>query len=327
MPAKRGIPTTRAVAARGFTLVEAAVAIALCAILMGVMGVALTNTITATDRGVDSNLRARKAGEALDQLMAEVAVATTWVQHTATTLEFQIADMRGVGHQPDILYQWSGTPGDPLYKSYDGGPQVAVLQSVQSLNFTTLVRSMSGSTTSSEAVLKSCDSPSGTSFQTFKVANNKWASEYVMPTMPAGAQSWSVTRVRLQLQSSSSSGTVYVQIRTASAGLTPTATVLAEAPVSISSLSSSSFGWVEVPFASLTGLDPTQGVCVVVLTKTGSDQANVQYVSGTSSAMPVNCHYINSTNSGASWTSPADNTDLRFIVFGTVTTSVEVAPQ
>jgi hypothetical protein len=48
----------------------------------------------------------------------------------------------------------------------------------------------------------------------------------------------------------------------------------------------------------------------------------VQYVQG-SSQQPMNSHYVTTSNGGSTWTSPNDNQDMRFILYGTITTLQE----
>lgn len=312
---------------RAFTLVEAAVSIALCTILVVVVGGSLTNSIAAVDKGADANARVRSASDALDQFNADLAIAESFNQRSAQAVEFTVPDRYQQGYNPIVRYQWSGTPGDPLLRSFDGSTLAPVIGNVQSLNFNYLVRPAPIVVENAESTLRTVDQPAGSILATFTVDKDDFAAQYVFPTLPSGTSSWSVTKVQLRLARKGGSNNYSVQIRTADSTKTPTTTVLAEAIGSIAGLSST-IGWVEVPIGPVTGLDPRQGVCIVVTSKSGSggDQVTVESVQGSSSAMLPNTHWL-TWNSSSGWSGWNDQRDMRFVLLGKATVVQEQPPQ
>lgn len=308
---------------RAFTLVEAAVSIALTTILLSVVGVAITQSISAAERGVDLNQRSRQAAEVFDQVSAELGVATSITTRTSNALEFTVPDMTSAGADPVIRYEWSGRPGDPLMRTYNAKAATPVLNDVRSFSFLSLVRPAPVATESAESVLHSCDQPSGTSTQVYIVRSSDWAAQYVRPTLPSNATSWSISRVSVRVQSNKA-GAFSLQVRSASSARQPTSTVLATYSADASTFPST-LTWTDLP-VTVTGLSPNQGVCLVLTTKSAA-RFNLEYVTGSSPSMPINAAWMTSADGGSTWSAALDSADMRFKLCGTVTTTVEQPPQ
>jgi hypothetical protein len=287
------------------------------------MGGALLMTVGAVDSGDDGNGRSSQASDALAQLGAELSVATAFTNTSSNDIAFSIPDRDGDGAPETVEYTWSGIAGDPILRTFNNGKPFAAISDVQSCSLAFADRPAAVKVTSAEQILMSCDSPSGASTQSFNVDNNSWAAQYVRPTLPSNAVSWSITRVRVVLkQSGTANGSLYLGIRAADAALKPTTTVLGYTTVAESSLSTS-MNWFDISLGPITGLAPTQGVFINVrgASSSGTDCV-VQYVQG-SSQQPMNSHYVTTSNGGSTWTSPNDNQDMRFILYGTITTLQE----
>jgi hypothetical protein len=166
-----------------------------------------------------------------------------------------------------------------------------------------------------------CDTVTGSSPQSFNVSGSSAAAQYIRPTFPAGTTDWAITRAKLYLtRTSGNSKTLSVSIRTADANLAPTSTILASSTALTSGALNASGGWAELSLP-VSGLLPTQGICIVIEPGSGGGDCNVQYLqSGT--AQPFNTHFMSSAN-GTTWTSPTDTKDMRFVLTGTYTTMVE----
>jgi Tfp pilus assembly protein PilV len=308
---------------RGFTLIEAAMSIAVTSILLVAMGGALLMSVRAVDTGDDSAAAQLSTSEKLSQLNAELSVATSISTMAGGDLLFSVPDRNGDGNPEAIEYTWSGVDGDPIKRSYNGSTAASFIPSIRSIAAAVIDRPPAVPVVSSEQTLISCDSPSGASYNTFAVDTSNWAAQYVRPTLPSGAVSWSITKVRFVLtRSGPPTATINIGIRTADATGRPTSTVLAFTSIAESALPASA-AWTEVALGPVTGLASTQGVCLTVRYGSGSGTVcSVTYAQG-SSAQPFNSHMITSSDGGSTWSAPTDAKDLRFVVLGTYTTMVE----
>src|SRR5688500_10793824 len=76
-----------------------------------------------------------QAAEVVNRLADEARYATQILQRTSRVLEFVVADRYADGTAEKIRYEWSGTPGDPLYRTLNG-TRYAALPDVQDCTFT-----------------------------------------------------------------------------------------------------------------------------------------------------------------------------------------------
>lgn len=123
---------------RGFTLVELSVSMAIMSIIM--LGIGSTTLITthAMPNETNSPLAMLDHHPHLDIWAADLRVSRHI--HTADIheIEFTVADRDGDGVEDVIVYRWSGDAGDPVTRTYNGGPSAAVFPEVQffSLQYT-----------------------------------------------------------------------------------------------------------------------------------------------------------------------------------------------
>ncbi len=307
---------------RAFTLVEATLSIAITSILLVGMGAALAMTMGAVETGDDSNAHAAQASEQLSKLNAELSTATAISSFSANDIAFTVPDRNNDGSPETIEYTWSGRAGDSMLRIYNGNKPVAWINSVQACSTAYIDRPAAVAVESAEQILAQCDAVAGATAKTRAVDSSNYLAQYVRPTLPAGAVSWKITRVSFFAnKNSGNSNPLHASIYTASAALTPALPILASASFIGSSFGSTA-AWHEVPLSPVSGLAPTQGVCIVLDGASGSGSINAAYLQG-GSAQPFNTHLTLSTNSGSSWSSPDDTRDMRFILTGTYTTMVE----
>ena len=306
----------------GFTLVELALAMAVGAILLVALGGALMLPPSAADSGDDSTARVLEASGAAATLGAELATATAIPIASPTDLGFIVPDRNGDGSVEKIAYTWSGKPGTPLYRSYNASTPAPVIPAIGSLDLDVVSRPPAVPVESAERVLASCESPTGATYQSDDVDSNLWDAQYVRPVLPSGATAWKITRVRVFLrQASGSNSNVWrLSIRQADSALKPTGAALASVSATSGSVSSSA-SWVEYAIGPVAGLAPGQGVCIVLDGSPGGKVTVARAENGGS--LPFNTHFVSSANAGASWSTPTDTKDLRFVLTGTYTTMVE----
>ncbi len=128
----------------GFTLAELIIAMASSTLLVAGMGSAIFIAIQSTEEDtvagdtIDGTLL-------VDEIAEDLRAATSFRERTATSVTFNVADRDGDTFPEVIRYSWSGSAGDPLYRTQNG-TQVEIVESVASLSFgyTTETRPLNG---------------------------------------------------------------------------------------------------------------------------------------------------------------------------------------
>ena len=319
-------PSRHAGARRGFTLVELMVSVAMVAVLSVAMGSAVLIASRAIDKGDSSASRTIAAADVVERIKSELRLATGFSQRTAKAVAFTVPDRDGDGAEESIGYAWSGVPGGPLVRTYNDAAPETVAEDVRTFDLAYLVQSIDpptsgGGDESPEMLLIAHEDAPGGTIRTYTVEWERWCAQYFKPTLPADAVSWKVTRVQFMARQDRKpfDGVIRVVVSSANAGETPAYPILDEAQVNESSLSSQ-MSWVNVPFTKVQGIDPSQGLCLVIAHRNGNNGiAVVQYEDG--GGMTANTHWTTTNNLGFSYTAPNTRQDMLFRVYGTVTTS------
>jgi len=271
-----------------FTLVELVLSLALASIVL--MG--LTSAIVLAARALpDANDEATlgltlDGGAALARLTGEVRYAIHFGELTGRAVTFSVADRDGDGYPERIRYHWSGKPGDPLYRSYNGGEDVAILDAVDALTFTTETGSESVSYTgadikSPETTLASFFTSSGQTDT--RVEYSKAYAQHFQPTLPSGALRWQASRVFVAMRyRAPTDGTMRAALYRTSNNK-PTGAELAGVNVGESALLSS-FNWLQLTFSDAPIANPGD-VLTFTLAQTGGNNevGDVLYASSGSS--------------------------------------------
>lgn len=126
-----------------YTLIELLVATASASVLM----VGLSSALFVASRALnldDGAIPVRNnADMALSQVMADLREARSFTQLLPEQVEFTVPDRDGDGGDETLLYAWSGTAGDPLLRSINGGDSHEVVRNLRDLDFTSYTRSVS----------------------------------------------------------------------------------------------------------------------------------------------------------------------------------------
>lgn len=321
-------PIARPGAAAGFTLVELLVSVAMVAILSVAMGSAVLIASRAIDSGESSASRAVAAADIVEQIKAELRLATSFAERSPNAVAFTIPDRDGDGVDERIRYAWSGEARTPLTRVYNDGPEEIVANDVRGFGLEYLVQSLDPppyvpgeGQESAEVLLAGHEDAPGGNLKVFVVKWDEWCAQYFRPALPADATEWTVTRVQFVARRDRNpyDGVISVSITSAGSELTPAYPVLAEARVSESSLPSQ-MTWVDVPLSNLSGLDPSQGLCLVIAYSSGTGGiAVVQYEDG-GKPMTPDTHWTITKSRGFSFTTPNDRQDMLFRIYGTYTT-------
>lgn len=316
--------TDRRLHRRAFTLAEAAVSLAVMAILLLGMAGALVMTVSASDKGSDRSAKAVAAAAAADMVLADLAEASEISADTeegVSLLRLTVSDRDG-DTEPDIVeYAWPGAAatGSRLYRSVNDSARQTIATSVAGFQVDLIARSGPPITEGSEQVLLSYDTSLGASIKTWTIGHTTPMAQYIKPAFNDNTSSWSITRVRLRLSSSGvASGKLRV-VLVKSSDWTPTGDRVSELEVSESSLPSFA-GWVDVA-VSAGPLLPNEGVFILLEdTDSGGDGAAIAEYGQGGASMPYNTYFSGSNDKGITWSAPQDTRDARFFAYGTVST-------
>jgi prepilin-type N-terminal cleavage/methylation domain-containing protein len=306
---------------RAFTLVEVLVSVALVSLVFIACSSTMIMTVRALDasNGNDAAARAVLVRTAIDQMAAELKVATAITEQTPTAVTFTVPDRNGDNQPETIRYCWAG-PRTALTRQYNGAPVPAAawVENVENFGLEYLLKTVGPPppVEGAEQVLASRDWPTAGDIKSYQLKSDAWPAEYFKPAMPTGAVSWKITRIKVKLQrSGSKTGTVNGEIWNADASLKPIGGALAGAAVDIAGVSSTAFVWVEFPFSTLGGLDPKRGMCIALTTAAGDPGFAAYDQKGSDPTMA----WCTSSNSGASWSATSSSNILEFYVYGAIT--------
>src|SRR3954463_16261535 len=118
-----------------FTMLELLVAMVASTFLLAGLGSVMYIARQVAYSPASATRRAKTA-DIINQISDELRYATYITQQTGQILEFVVADRNNDGTAEKIRYEWSGTAGDPLRKTVNGGTAVDVLPSVYAFNVT-----------------------------------------------------------------------------------------------------------------------------------------------------------------------------------------------
>jgi len=278
----------------------------------------VANTPTASSQRL-------KAAEAVDEFANDVRYATFLITRTPHVLEFVVTDRTDDGTAERIRYEWSGVPGDPLQKSVNGSVPIAVVDSVQDVQFsvTTASETTSFASTTDSAETKLLFNENNLN-STREVTADKFSGQALDPSTlsAAGRLWWNATRVDFQASRSSSANEILlVQLRSAGdPNSCPTSEVLGEAQLAENALSGA-IGWNSVSFSS-----PIQGLqfhrkYALVLARTTADGTSSTTAAAATLRTNINdSSPLTSDDGGATWGYNGD-AQTNFRVWGTYTSS------
>ncbi|MGB2984554.1 MAG: prepilin-type N-terminal cleavage/methylation domain-containing protein [Phycisphaerae bacterium] len=316
---------------RAVTLVELTVSMAVMTVLMG----GLASAIVLASRALpedQSSLSATVDGySATDQIAGELLCAQTFTVRTSTTVEFTVADRDPlINPGPEtIRYEWSGTPGDPLNRSYNNGTAVAVVDDVQdfTLTYNTTTQSETtiedATTWSDETEVAYFDGWTGVTAtnESHVLGPGYLDSEYFEIVPPEGATEMKFTLATVSLSHAGTppdAVTVSIHRSKGDGSYVPDSTPIGT-PASIpgSSLTTTAL-WKDAIFSDVVVSDPNrQDYCLVIEVATTPPAYVYHYYS---KSAPDNGMYQRWTeDAGSSWDPRANEInqqDLRFYVYG-----------
>ncbi len=323
----------------GLSLVEMAVAIAVVSVLLVAIGsvVVVAAKALPTARGPgEANL---SAGAALDSISAELRMARTITESTATSVAFTVADRDNDGHDETIRYAWAGVAGNPVTREYNGAAPVPVVAAANSfaLSYTKLKHTATTQSTvtqdSGEVLLSSFGSWAGiiATANNLNVTTASWAAEAFTidkVTIPSDITRLAITRVSLKLKKPSSGtvgATVGIYLPSSAGATTPAATPLGT-PFSIPAASlSTTVAWVDSTFTDVVLNNASnQNFVIVVKGVASTTSATLQYLNALLAPLD-NSMFRYTTNSGSSWqpSSSLNANDAPYSVYGSYQRQVQ----
>lgn len=122
----------------GFTLLEAMISTVIISILMGAMFSVMLIAARSLGGDGEAEENAFEGRQAVEQVTADLQLANRFLVAQPWEVEFTVPDRDGDGQDETIRYAWSGRPGDPLTRRYNGGGTVAVAENVNQFDLTYL---------------------------------------------------------------------------------------------------------------------------------------------------------------------------------------------
>jgi hypothetical protein len=118
----------------GHTLVELVAAMVASAVLLAGLGslMLIARQVAYTPSGAS---RRTDAAHVISELTGDLQYATLLIGQSPTVLEFVVADRNADGTAEKFRYEWSGTPGEPLRKSINGGTPFEIAENIHDCDF------------------------------------------------------------------------------------------------------------------------------------------------------------------------------------------------
>lgn len=292
--------------------------------MTGTVGVIHVITQAGGDAAVQTQQRTVTA-LAMNRMRREIRHAITVAGLTANGIEFTHPDITGDDADDTIAYAWSGTTGDPLTRSLNGGTAQVLVSHCNDLTFQIevggQVDSVSAPTETAEVLIASHDTyPDGyaNTINESAVTSSKYVAQTFTPTYD-GAASFRITRVKMSLKKTDwwVWGTLTVGIHGAQDGtVDPSSSPIDEVDYSISNLSTG-YLWEEFNFSDAIDLPVGAPFCLVVHTNKSSTYVRWESHELTSGTYDDGVIHSRSGDAGATWDTFGEYTvDARFFVYG-----------
>jgi Carbohydrate binding domain len=114
----------------GYMLVELMVAMVGASVLMVGLSSTIFIALKATDTSNTPTSATIEGNAALTDLLSDLEFALSITEQTANAITFTLPDRDGDSNPETIRYAWSGTPGDPLTRQYNGGAVATLTENV-----------------------------------------------------------------------------------------------------------------------------------------------------------------------------------------------------
>ncbi|GAA4472907.1 hypothetical protein [Novipirellula rosea] len=283
---------------RGMLLMELVVALLVSSIIIAGLHASLAISVRSIPDSDGSTASALRGTRIADQFATELETAVHITERSATTIGFTVPDRDGDGFAERIRYAWTGTPGGPLTRQYNGSTPLTIADDVELFSLTPNFQSVAetypsvGIEDTYESLLIDRSATSGLGNNEIK--SDDWVGQHYAMTLPAGAYTWRPTRVQFRAQKSSFSffyRTIRAQMLPASINLTPYGSSDEQETVYVLL---SSYEWYEARFDKLDPHASGGGLCLVLDRNQSNSGVELQSTSDASGL-------LKSSNGGTSW--------------------------
>lgn len=310
--------TTRA---NAFTLIETVLSLG----IVGVIAVSMTSIMMLTSRAMpsvgDADVVNVSTREVASRIASELASATSITSLSAHSVTFTVPDRDSDGLEETFRYGWTGTAGDPLVWTYNGGSAITVASNVQGFTLAAESATVAQATTGpsawgSEVILHEQLAPPTT---TATINGLNRSAHFFKPDFPAGTTGWTVTRATLKLRRSTGATLAPVlRVSFVSPGVTGTPDLGAfQLTIGDTSGVTGSTQWYTAPFTcATTPTYPTsQGLFLYVAPTTGTN-ATTSADAGLSAGVANYPSYYCSTNTALLVWNTDDDDGLGCTIWG-----------
>ena len=128
--------------ARGYTMIELVVSLSIMSVLLGSMVLTIWVAAGSIDDVSSPVARITSANDVLEEITSELRLALSFNERTPHSASFTVPDRDDDGLRETIRYAWSGVPGDPVSREYNGGRAVAIVEDVHHFDLTYLLKTV-----------------------------------------------------------------------------------------------------------------------------------------------------------------------------------------
>jgi hypothetical protein len=134
----------------GVSLLELILSLAVTSVLLGGVAAALVLASRSVEAIPAPAERTSNAAEAAREIAADLLLATSAPQRQANRIQVTVPDRDGDGAPESITYAWQGgesdigAPGDPIVRTYNGGPATVVLDAADRFDLSYHTRPVQG---------------------------------------------------------------------------------------------------------------------------------------------------------------------------------------
>ena len=308
---------------RGFTLIELLVSVSITAILLaGTTSVILVMGHALPSRE-DDLVRSMPAAQAANRIAAELQEATSIVFAGPTAVEFTVADRDSPADNVDetIRYAWSGVPGDPLTRRYNGGTAYTVLDDVREFDLDYDQMSfIDGDPPLIEGPEQAYVMQDGTNSgvqDEVVISDSYQLAQTFLPVLPLNAVSWRITRFQLHIRADQTQGGAtsgQIAMRLEETDLTGAPMKEIDELIVFEDTLPRKTALLEFSFPNAGGLDPLQPYAISIHPNRNNDKNVARLLTGSPSLLSPTTRYF-FDNGFKNWTEEL-NRDLWITVWG-----------
>ena len=306
---------------RAFTLVEMVVSLVVVALLIAGMSSAIVLASKALPHATNPAGATVDTARALHQLRDDLRAAVELPVFGESTVTLHLPDRDGDGRPEVITWAWAGNAGDPLTRTANGGAAVEMLDNLQSFTLdyhrsdqaTALPAAV---TTSAETELARHDP--GDSPDSLQISDRNCFGFRFLPSLPAGAERWRVTRVLLRTSGhANDNGQATFNLAKWNAGVGPDPDAVESVDVPETQLDQSG-GWAQIDFARGGPFSEGETVAVTIDNTGAATPGNVTW---NNIGTPAN--FYESDDGGETWQVSTSEGAIDHYVYGTYETTGE----